>query len=109
MASIKAEPMMPKASVTPLAASVSTRASLGVIRGIAVFLLLCPIGNGKYRHLGVFNPMFGLSRFTFVIIDSGQIATSAAILVVPPGFPSRANRLRQMTLGDLKAIHWGLE
>jgi hypothetical protein len=37
---MNALPMMPNMSVTPLAAIVSTNASLGVIRGIAVSSLL---------------------------------------------------------------------
>ena len=45
IASMKAEPMMPNTSVTPWATSVSTKASEGVIRCLAVHDLAVALGH----------------------------------------------------------------
>ncbi len=44
MASMKAEPMMPKVVVTPLATIVSTKASLGVMRVMGMLLWVPEFG-----------------------------------------------------------------
>ena len=76
IASMKAEPMMPKMSVTPLATSVSTKASEGVI--------FCTPATTLRLVAGMLVVM-GVALAMKVIRNVGKVAWRSCIKIAAPG------------------------